>query len=317
MINSDKPNRWNHDISTSIKMYNNWFINFAPKAFQSNRDKSRKEVEQAFTVTNNLVKITADVLRDNPQILPVLRMTTCPPLASDRLKGLSEVSTTLIKRMEKNRQIPPKMPHTEIDLQIHRMCQVLITMRDRSLFPWLDRGYEPTIDEITTTSNIVADRLCTSLTDPIIRNAQETRQLEAIERWLHLRGYGKFTGNRQHFLKAMPAGTYCFHVNVLVSKNQAKTKLPVDIAVKPLQAQLSDIPILFEAKSAGDFINPNKRRKEEATKIHQLQKTYSESVQYLLVLCGYFDMGYLSYEADSGIDWIWEHRLEDLTLLGI
>jgi hypothetical protein len=31
-------------------------------------------------------------------------------------------------------------------------------------------------------------------------------------------------------------------------------------------------------------------------------------VEFILFLCGYFDSGYLGYEAAEGIDWIWAHR---------
>jgi hypothetical protein len=75
--------------------------------------------------------------------------------------------------------------------------------------------------------------------------------------------------------------------------------------------------VLIEAKSAGDFTNTNKRRKEEAQKIHQLRSTYGEAVHLTLFLCGYFDSGYLGYEAAEGLDWVWEHRIEDLLQLGI
>jgi hypothetical protein len=63
--------------------------------------------------------------------------------------------------------------------------------------------------------------------------------------------------------------------------------------------------------------NVNKRRKEEATKINQLKATFDEKVVFALFLCGYFDAAYLGYEAAEGIDWIWEHRIEDLDQLGI
>jgi hypothetical protein len=75
--------------------------------------------------------------------------------------------------------------------------------------------------------------------------------------------------------------------------------------------------LLIEAKSAGDFTNVNKRRKEEATKINQLKATYGDDVIFVLFLCGYFDAPYLGYEAAEGIDWIWEHRIEDIDQLGI
>ena len=77
------------------------------------------------------------------------------------------------------------------------------------------------------------------------------------------------------------------------------------------------IPVLIEAKSAGDFTNVNKRRKEEATKIRQIRGTYGEKARFVLFLCGYFDSGYLGYEAAEGIDWIWEHRIEDVEKLGL
>jgi hypothetical protein len=91
----------------------------------------------------------------------------------------------------------------------------------------------------------------------------------------------------------------------------------VDVVVQPFRLRPGRLPILIEAKSAGDFTNTNKRRKEEAKKIAQLKATLGEGAQYLLFLCGYFNSAYLGYEAAEGIDWIWEHRLSDMDQLGI
>jgi hypothetical protein len=77
------------------------------------------------------------------------------------------------------------------------------------------------------------------------------------------------------------------------------------------------LPILIEAKSAGDFTNTNKRRKEEAQKHTQLQERFGLDVVYVLFLCGYFGDGYLSYEAEAGMDFVWEHRSDDLLRLGL
>lgn len=78
-----------------------------------------------------------------------------------------------------------------------------------------------------------------------------------------------------------------------------------------------ELPLLIEAKSAGDFTNVNKRRKEEAAKMNQLRRTYGLDVRLILFLCGYFDSGYLGYEAVEGIDWVWEHRIDDLREFGL
>ena len=85
----------------------------------------------------------------------------------------------------------------------------------------------------------------------------------------------------------------------------------------PKSAKPDELPLLIEAKSAGDFANVNKRRKEEAVKVNQLRQTYGKNVRFVLFLCGYFDSGYLGYEAAEGIDWVWEHRIDDLEQFGL
>nr|MBC8361761.1 XamI family restriction endonuclease [Candidatus Desulfatibia profunda] len=178
-VNADKPHRWKKDVQNSVDFYNNWFLNFAPKAFRKTRIKTTQKVKDALQSTSNLTDIKPEVLKANPQVLQILRMSTCPPIARDRLIGLSGVSPNLVKTIK-----------------------------------------------------------------------------------------GEF-------------------------------------------------PFLIEAKSAGDFTNVNKRRKEEAIKMQQLRSTYGRSIKYVLFLCGYFDSGYLGYEAAEGIDWVWEHRIDDLKQFGL
>ena len=118
---------------------------------------------------------------------------------------------------------------------------------------------------------------------------------------------------------AMKPGTFSFHTNVPVKLEGGvqQINIPIDAVIMPIKAKSKDLPIFFEAKSAGDFTNTNKRRKEEAVKMAQLRRTYGSKIQFNLFLCGYFDGGYLGYEATEGIDWVWEHRMDDLALFGI
>ena len=96
-----------------------------------------------------------------------------------------------------------------------------------------------------------------------------------------------------------------------------KVNIPVDVIINRKNNDCNALPLLIECKSAGDFTNTNKRRKEEAVKMAQLRTTYGQDVEFILFLCGYFDSGYLGYEAAEGIDWVWEHRAEDLLEFGI
>jgi type II restriction enzyme len=107
------------------------------------------------------------------------------------------------------------------------------------------------------------------------------------------------------------------NVPVKLEGGVQSVNIPIDAVIMPKTAKTGDFPLFIEAKSAGDFTNTNKRRKEEATKMAQLRNTYGGQVRFNLFLCGYFDSGYLGYEAAEGIDWVWEHRSDDLALFGI
>ncbi|HEX7026096.1 MAG TPA: XamI family restriction endonuclease [Gammaproteobacteria bacterium] len=321
-VNRDKPDKWKDDIAQSVDMYNEWFMKFAPKAFRETRIQTTKDVEAALRSTGNLTNIKPSTMRNNPEILPTLRMSTCPPLAVDRLIGLASVSTNLVKSMEQKRKLPERMSAEVADAELARIAAIIVKMADPDIFVWLSRKDQIATEiEIHRAATIVADRLCGSVANPIIRNAQEKRQLAAIKAWLEARGYKQLPGGDGVKFDTMPPGTFSFRMNVPVRlEGVAKpVNIPIDAVINSINRRIKNrgFPIFFEAKSAGDFTNPNKRRKEEAVKMTQLRNTYGNKVKFNLFLCGYFDSGYLGYEAAEGIDWVWEHRIDDLAKFGI
>jgi len=314
-INADKPHLWKADIAASVDQFNQWFMRFAPEAFRSSRLKTTEHVIAAMLATSDLRNINAATLRDNPGALSTLRMCTAPPLAVDRLIGLADASKNLVGRMEDGK-LPVRMSVTDLNVELTKLCRIISKLLDRDIFPWLDAAKAPTDHERDRASTIVADRLCSAVANPIVRNAQEQRQLKLVGDWLDARDYRKLAHPSGQPLTKMEAGTYTFRMNVAVGK-ELKVNIPVDVVIQPKKPSKSRMPILIEAKSAGDFTNTNKRRKEEATKIHQLQASYGNTVSFVLFLCGYFGSDYLGYEAAEGIDWVWEHRIDDLKKLGL
>jgi len=317
-VNRDKPDQWKSDISESVDMYNDWFMNFAPDAYRSTRIQTTKDVEDTLKATRNLKDITPTIFRAKSAVLPTLRMSTCPPLAVDRLISLAGVSKNLVAKLEKGR-IPPRMAAPTVDKDLKKIGDIIEKMADPDIFVWLSRQDSPTEQELYRAATIVADRLCGSVANPIIRNAQEKRQLAFIKAWLEVRGYNLIPPRNAAKMDTMPPGTFAFRLNVPVKlEGLAKTvNIPVDAVVMPKTANSGDLPLLIEAKSAGDFTNVNKRRKEEAQKMTQLRSTYGDQVSFILFLCGYFDSGYLGYEAAERIDWVWEHRIDDLSKFGL
>lgn len=290
-------------------------MEFAPAAFREIRASTARRVEQALRKTDYLNNVSPEILERHPEVLPILRMSTCPPIARDRLIGLSGVTKSLVLNMEDTEKphVSQRMKKSQLRAELQKISDIIKKMADTDIFAWLSAGRKPDEKEIIRSSTIVADRLCGAVADPIIRNAQERRQLAAITAFLESKGYRLAESGTRY--NEMPMGTFSFHINVPVyvtGSEGDKVNIPVDVAIMPLSAKTGDIPLFIEAKSAGDFTNVNKRRKEEAVKMQQLKNTFGGKVSYLLFLCGYFDSGYLGYEAAEGIDWIWEHRICDL-----
>jgi len=318
-INADKPHLWKTDTRASVDQFNQWFMLFAPKAYRDTRKLTIENLEEGLKLTKDLTRIDPATIKLNPGILPMLRMTTCPPLARDRLIGLADSSKNFVGNLERGR-VPPQLPENLVEAHLEKIVSVVSKMLDIDIFPWLAEQRRPTEEERYRSSTIVADRLCGAVAEPIVRNAQEKRQLALLEQRLVGKGYKLKAHPPAALLTEMEPGTFSFRLNVFVKSSKADGKavrIPIDAVIQPKMAQLPHLPLLIEAKSAGDFTNINKRRKEEATKINQLKATYGEQVIFVLLLCGYFDGAYLGYEAAEGIDWIWEHRIEDIDQLGI
>lgn len=304
--------KWKTDSWESVEFYNQWFMEFAPIAFQTARKDTLKRVMSTLSLTKDFTELTSETILNTPQILSVLRMATAPPLAQERLAGLSYVSKSFLKSLE-NGKLPKANTTTQLMELLNRLLKPIKAMLDKDLFPWLsDKSITP--QQRNRSGYILADCLTGALSDPIIRNEQEKRQLKAIRLYLEAKGY-HFIKKTDDFTAMLPL-TFSFHVNVPVKIGDSKiVNMPIDVVIKTNDSD--NYPVLVECKSAGDFTNTNKRRKEEATKINQLRATYGNEIGLCLFLCGYFDTGFLGYEAAEGIDWVWEHRISDFDKLGI
>lgn len=316
-INWNRPELWKADVQKSVLFYNDWFLNFAPATYINARQEAINKVESAFQKTECFNSLSIDMLKAAPETITILRLASTPPLARDRLVGLADITKNLIVKMEEGR-FPPKMKEKDIDNALQRIIDIIDRLLDTDIMPWLEgKRFPHEMDRLLAT-HVIGDRVCGSMSDPIIRNEQERRQLNSISDYLNNKGYTFVESKDIADFKLMKQGTYSYHLNVPAKMSRKKmVNMPIDVVIKRKGAVGEELPVLIECKSAGDFTNTNKRRKEEATKIEQLKDTYGKDVEFVLFLCGYFDSGYLGYEAAEGIDWIWEHRIEDIEKLGI
>ncbi|SRR6266508_864736 len=140
-VNSDKPQGWKKDIARSVDLYNDWFIKFAPQAYRTVRAEATVAVENALKLTKNLTDLSPSILRQHPSVLQILRMSTAPPIARDRLIGLAGVPAGLVFSMELTERMPRRA--SEIEANLKKIIATILKLCDRDLFSWLDTGLKP------------------------------------------------------------------------------------------------------------------------------------------------------------------------------
>ncbi len=187
-INADKPHLWKADTRASVDQFNRWFMKFAPKAYRDTRTKAIESVEKGLKLTNYLAIVTPGVIKANPSILPTLRMSTCRPLARDRLIGLADSSKNFVGCLEEGK-LPQLLSPELLEEHLGKITSIISRMLDVDIFPWLKEKRRPTREERYRSSTIVADRLCGAVAEPIVRNAQEKRQLALLQKYSTERGY--------------------------------------------------------------------------------------------------------------------------------
>lgn len=306
MRNRDKsPETWQLDIERSVAAYNEWYHAHSPRIWADARGRAVGLAARAMDETGNFRELTPDALQALPCGLAVARAAVSPMMARDRLIGFTGANANLVRSMEVDNSIPPRT--RGVHGQLERLATFLATKLDPGLFPWIEEGREPTAAEREKALLVVGERLTRAFYDPELRNEQECRQKALLRAYLQILGFRESAAAAF----ALPPGTFGMGRNVVgIRDDGARQNVPTDCVIRP---ERPDLPLVcLEMKSAGDFTNVNKRRKEESDKHAALRRTHGVKIVMLLQLFGYFDRGYLAFEAAAGLDWAWDHRLDDL-----
>jgi hypothetical protein len=296
------PIDWASDIEMSVSHYNVWYRRRAPEFWEAARERAALAATVLFSSTDYLLDLSPEDLEPPGDMLSFLRNSTAPPLAKERAASLAGVRKGVVDRLHKGEGLSARYDPDEIA----RLLGLIIEMIDPVVFPWVVEGRRPSDSEASEAALIVGDRSARTFFDPVLRNKQESRQVAALSEYLTGLGYSRSSAGRGLDL---PPETYSIHRNVPYrDESGMRVNLPIDCVVNPGDGR----PIaLIELKSAGDFTNVNKRRKEEAAKAAGVRREHGDKAVFLLQLFGYFNPGYLSYESAAEIDWAWDHRLDD------
>lgn len=306
--NSDKKlTAWEPDVNRSTAEYDAWFQATAKTILQEQRTAAAKLAVATMRETKNLRDLSSDALKKHPTSLYLLRQAVLPPLARARLVNFTGVNPALVNRMEKSGTVGPITPEVEEDLEA--LAVFIEPHLDPDLLPWIAADRKPTKREQDRALMLLGDRHARAMFDTEFRNAQEHRQKDLLRKFLMKHGF--VAGDNSTPAAELALGTFVMGKNLVGKTATGNTQnLPTDCVIRPRKRSLPLVAL--EMKSAGDFVNPNKRRKEESDKHKALARAYRKKAVMLLQLFGYFDEVYLAFEASAGLDWVWDHRLKDL-----
>ncbi|HEY5822118.1 MAG TPA: XamI family restriction endonuclease [Propionibacteriaceae bacterium] len=298
---------WHSDVTTARDAFHDWYVGAGQQAYRSARHQAESDMSQLLADTDCLTRITPDVIRRSPNLLGILRMCTAPRLARDRLVALAYIERSLIVSLESGR-LPARMSAGELNAHLVRICFVLSGALDPDLFGWVARARDPSDAEVQRATFVVADRRCDAISDQIIRQAQRERQLQLVSTWLLGRGYRRCDPDR---LEADPLDRQSFCVGQVAMVDH---EIRVDALINPVEpAVLRRVAI--RAVANADTTKMSKRA-ADTSELRVLDRDPG-GARPLLLLGGPVEIVYLKDRAAEGVDWVWEHRLDDLEIAGI
>jgi type II restriction enzyme len=308
-MNAKSPELWDDDRLMAKQKIISWL------ADSKDADHLRFEIETSTRlILENIFtqKSLESVISKNPEALKVLRSLTRRDIGTSQMATFLNVTTNVLESFEAGRKVSEGLALGAEN--------ILLKELDQGISGWILEGREPSIEEFNRTLWISSDRILRRSTSTSLRYKHEPRQLEKLENYLNSKGLKKIDGaSIKDPRSGMPMGTYSFRVSIQGMTSDGLILMQtVDALIKPFSNSDSLLPIFLEAKSMTDEVNPNKRQKEEAQKVESAKRRWqleNERLNFVLLLGGTVPKRYLQVEAGSDLDWIWEHRVEDLDLL--
>ena len=308
-MNAKSPELWDDDRLMAKQKIISWLADY------KDAENLRFEIETSTRlILENIFtqKSLESVISKNPEALKVLRSLTRRDIGVSQMATFLNVTTNVLESFESGRKISEGLAL--------RAENILLKELDQGISGWILEGREPSTEEFDRTLWISSDRILRRSTSTSLRYKHEPRQLEKLENYLNSKGLKKIDGSSIKDPRSeMPMGTYSFRVSVQGMTSDGLILMQtVDALIKPFSKSDDLLPIFLEAKSMTDEVNPNKRQKEEAQKVESAKRRWqleNERLNFVLLLGGTVPKRYLQVEAGSDLDWIWEHRVEDLDLL--
>lgn len=251
-------------------------------------------VEEILEATVDLSDVVTPVMEilGNPKLQDCFRYLAAPPISSDDLKVLADVSSL------------SKSYLTEHPDEALRIVDVVSQVLDRRRFAWVSEGREPTEAERNAAVLASAALMAASRTQTKRRNTGKDRQEEAVKAALRGLGFVEVPSRTMANISQAPApGEFCGESMLGTRKGDIIVRL-WDQRVMPIECKVSN-----SATNSVKRLNNDAAVKATSWKLDFGLRQVVPSA----VLGGVYKLHNLKDAQDRGLTIFWAHDLKPLT----
>ena len=96
-----------------------------------------------------------------------------------------------------------------------------------------------------------------------------------------------------------------------------KVNIPIDVVIQPKRLRKDRLPILIEASRRVTSPTRTSAAKKKPPRSTNFKPPIAKPCHLCCFSAATSAATTLGYEAAEGIDWVWEHRIDDLVKLGL
>ncbi|MGE5561606.1 MAG: XamI family restriction endonuclease [Chloroflexota bacterium] len=256
--------------------------------YRSTFEDLRPRVGRLFAQSDNLTRLTPEILVDDPELLESLRFLAAPPISEDDLNTLT--GTSVAKRKTLTSQLAGAA------------IEVISEMIDRERCPWLASGRAPSASEVEIAIKWTASILAIEALRTDRRTESATRQQAAVRALLKAHGLTEVERRDIQQLDDLPRGQFCAEVDVAGSK--------CDVPVRLWDGRL----LTLECKVSNSGTNSVKRLiRETGGKVRNWREEFGRQFVGGAVLAGVYKLvNLIEAQEKYGMCIFWEHDLAPL-----
>jgi len=271
------------------------FLNQIREFYDEELEKNKQLYDFVADHTNNFRDFDAEIIRQEPNVVKILRYLVKPPISQMKFGQFNGVGSTT--------NYEDDDPSTPAKGTAEAMAQFMEQNVDECKVPWLSNDVE--VEEfIAVSRDWTCDIIAQSEANTRYRNWRKDVQEDKVAEAMEEAGLGHVSRNSTiSDIDDLPAGTFVSETKVACPGDDQKA----DFVARPAKDEI----LFLEAKAIGVKIDSYKRIKEVRNKESDWRAGFPNA-RVGAAVAGWIPDSQIETLLGDDIEVFWEHRLESL-----